>query len=290
MGSPARAKSAAPRGRSEAGLRSRPRSAQRLAAAAGDGRLIWLTAAGAAAAILAFIARVAAPGLIDRPFSLSVNTLAQVSPTFDFAVGLLDRYALFQGVLILALGVGACVAADDKLQRLRLGLGGGGAAGAALLSRGVQMLMPHNPRPMFDPALAWTPPLHADTVTLADWSSFPSDHAAILFGLGLAVFLANRSLGACALAVACAMGLCRVYQGEHYLTDVIGGAALGMTGVGAATWAARSVAPALLAFVERHRVLTAVAATLFFVQAAVLFEDVRHIGTAVAKLLGHGEA
>ncbi|MEU8775185.1 phosphatase PAP2 family protein [Streptomyces sp. NPDC048606] len=60
----------------------------------------------------------------------------------------------------------------------------------------------------------------------AGWS-FVSDHATLTMALGIGVFLANRRLGLVGIALALAEGLCRVYLGVHYPTDVIGGFALG---------------------------------------------------------------
>ncbi|KIF03883.1 membrane protein [Streptomyces sp. RSD-27] len=57
--------------------------------------------------------------------------------------------------------------------------------------------------------------------------SFVSDHATLAMALGIGVFLANRRLGLVGIGLALAEGLCRVYLGVHYPTDVIGGFALG---------------------------------------------------------------
>ncbi|OKK13051.1 hypothetical protein AMK16_31430 [Streptomyces sp. CB00455] len=57
--------------------------------------------------------------------------------------------------------------------------------------------------------------------------SFVSDHATLAMALGVGVFVANRRLGLIGIALALAEGVCRVYAGVHYPTDVIGGFALG---------------------------------------------------------------
>jgi undecaprenyl-diphosphatase len=57
--------------------------------------------------------------------------------------------------------------------------------------------------------------------------SFPSDHATFAFAVAVALFLAWRRLGIVALAVAALISLSRVYSGEHYLGDVVAGAAIG---------------------------------------------------------------
>ncbi|MFF5448274.1 phosphatase PAP2 family protein [Streptomyces sp. NPDC012888] len=57
--------------------------------------------------------------------------------------------------------------------------------------------------------------------------SFVSDHAALAMALGVGLFMANRKLGFAGIGLALAVGLCKVYTGEHYPTDVVGGLALG---------------------------------------------------------------
>ncbi|RSS81998.1 phosphatase PAP2 family protein [Streptomyces sp. WAC06614] len=57
--------------------------------------------------------------------------------------------------------------------------------------------------------------------------SFVSDHAALAMALGVGLFVADRRFGLVAIGLALLEGLCRVYTGAHYPTDVIGGFALG---------------------------------------------------------------
>ncbi|WP_328926416.1 phosphatase PAP2 family protein [Streptomyces sp. NBC_00190] len=57
--------------------------------------------------------------------------------------------------------------------------------------------------------------------------SFVSDHATLAMALGVGLFVASRRLGLIGIGLAFAEGVCRVYTGVHYPTDVIGGFALG---------------------------------------------------------------
>ncbi len=57
--------------------------------------------------------------------------------------------------------------------------------------------------------------------------SFPSDHATLAFALAMALFLISKRVGVPALILAGLIGLARVYAGEHYVSDVIGGALIG---------------------------------------------------------------
>ncbi|MFB7467552.1 phosphatase PAP2 family protein [Streptomyces sp. NPDC056224] len=57
--------------------------------------------------------------------------------------------------------------------------------------------------------------------------SFVSDHATLAMALGVGLFVASRRFGLIGIGLAFAEGVCRVYSGAHYPTDVIGGFALG---------------------------------------------------------------
>ncbi|MFD7626882.1 phosphatase PAP2 family protein [Streptomyces sp. NPDC059851] len=57
--------------------------------------------------------------------------------------------------------------------------------------------------------------------------SFVSDHATLAMALGVGLFLVRRKFGLIGIGLALVEGVCRVYLGVHYPTDVIGGYALG---------------------------------------------------------------
>lgn len=57
--------------------------------------------------------------------------------------------------------------------------------------------------------------------------SFPSDHATFAFAVATAIWLANRRLGVVAIGLAGLIAFARVYVGEHYVGDVLGGAMIG---------------------------------------------------------------
>ncbi|KJK46553.1 phosphatase PAP2 family protein [Streptomyces sp. NRRL F-4428] len=57
--------------------------------------------------------------------------------------------------------------------------------------------------------------------------SFVSGHTTVAMALGVGLFVANRRLGLVGIGLALLEGLCRVYMGVHYPTDVVGGLALG---------------------------------------------------------------
>lgn len=105
----------------------------------------------------------------------------------------------------------------------------GGAILAAGLSRVVQNMMWDRPRPIHNLGLTLNPLLGLEEDYLANYSSFPSDNAAMTFAMALGIFMASRRLGVLAflwaLVVAC---IPRIYAGFHYPSDILGGAVLGL--------------------------------------------------------------
>jgi undecaprenyl-diphosphatase len=84
-------------------------------------------------------------------------------------------------------------------------------------------------------------------------ASFPSDHSAALAAISVALLYFLRPLGILAVLWTLAVGFARVYVGEHYPGDVLGGYAIGiLAGV------------AVLAAVRSHVFTTRVAPRLSF--------------------------
>ena len=113
----------------------------------------------------------------------------------------------------------------------------GGVMLAMAIGRGAQIVLPERPRPMQSmpdfpfPGLGHLP-------WIADGSSMPSDHAALAFALATVAWFGSRRLGAAAFLWA-ALVVCmpRLYFGYHYLSDLVGGAFIGV----AAVWFAARV-------------------------------------------------
>ena len=75
--------------------------------------------------------------------------------------------------------------------------------------------------------------------------SFPSAHAANIFGAATALTMFYRRWAGAFFAVAVCVGYSRVYVGVHYPSDVLGGAVLG-------TGTALAMGAAGLVFLRRH--------------------------------------
>ena len=106
------------------------------------------------------------------------------------------------------------------------------AAAAALLVNQVLGHVWDRPRPF----VAHPGTVHLLVVHSTD-SSFPSDHAAAAFAIGLVLIAMHRRIGMLALLFALLMSYARVYVGDHYPGDVAAGAAVGLlAGTVAIAW------------------------------------------------------
>ena len=96
---------------------------------------------------------------------------------------------------------------------------------------------------------------HPDGLTLftshSTDASFPSDHAAAAFAIAAAVVALHRRTGIAFLGLATAITAVRVFEGLHYPTDVLAGAAIGTASAVAVTKLARPVIEAIVAVVQR---------------------------------------
>jgi undecaprenyl-diphosphatase len=248
-----------------------------------QGRALYAALICLAGTVAFLMLRLDAQDRFDRPLFLALNQFAGRWPAVDRAALILQEFNLPKGGLIFALAAGAFAVRRGVTSRTQLVLGCVAASLAAVASRASQMFLPNLPRPLFDPALHFTLPLDADAHALHDWSSFPSDNAALLFGVTLAVWFADRRMGALAFGVFLAGALARVYGGLHYPTDMLGGGALSAAFV----FAARSIDLRVLEdhreALWRYRALWASLIFLCVFQAASLFDDLR----AIAALIRH---
>jgi undecaprenyl-diphosphatase len=220
---------------------------------------------------------------LDLPVEAALNYPARLYPWLDASLRIIDRFPMFQGVALMALLCGALVEARRRADVLQIVVGVISASLAAALSRLVQHFLPASPRPLYDPALHFIAPLGADVGALRDWTSYPSDHAALLAGLACTLFLVRPRLAVFAFAWVAALGFARTYGGYHYLTDTVGGWLFGAGMVFALTAAPLHRLEPALTWVWRRPFI---AAALLFgaaVEAADMFDDVR----AMAKFVLH---
>jgi undecaprenyl-diphosphatase len=197
---------------------------------------------------------------------------------------------MFSNLLVLTLVWYAWFKTDDNLRH------GGLIAGVVLsliagfVSRGLQLGLPSHPRPLHDPTLGFRVPYTVVRESLNHWSSFPSDHAAVFFGLATAIWLAHRGAGRLAFLLVIVMNLARIYCGFHYPTDIISGAMIGVLGaylgvrVGATDRVQR-----LLPKDKKHEALFYAACFYFCFGVTTLFNDYRNLVSTTVSAVRHGK-
>ncbi len=159
------------------------------------------------------------------------NRFAQHSWVFDRTVVLLEANMLFKGVLAMTvfwwLWFRDVHGPNQQRPMLLFGLISSNIG--IVVARLMAHFLPFRERPLHTPSLHFQLPFAADPTALIGWSSFPSDHATLFFGLAFTFFCVSRDLGIAALAyVSVVICLPRLYLGYHYPTDILAGALLGI--------------------------------------------------------------
>jgi membrane-associated phospholipid phosphatase len=170
-----------------------------------------------------------APSKGDLDVTLALNSLTQRSFLFDAACHAISDNTTLSNLILGALLWYCWFSSPDPASRHKNLSGTIASAIAAMVSRMTQLSFPSRARPFQDPSLHLKLPFTVKLDSLRHVaSSFPSDHAALYFALAATIFTVNRRLGYYSLGFALLLDVIRMYLGFHYLTDLIGGAALGV--------------------------------------------------------------
>lgn len=158
------------------------------------------------------------------------------------------------------------------------------------VSRMISKIAPFRIRPLRNPDLHFVLPYGQNPSTLVDWSSFPSDHAAVYFTVAICIYFVSKKAGLLALGytffVTCVP---RIYLGLHYPTDILAGAALGTA------MASLSLSPAIrtaftgriLRCQELYPGRFYACFFLYALQLATGFELIRELGDFVIPVAKH---
>lgn len=162
----------------------------------------------------------------DSGIILWINKIAAGAPTLSAVMSWLVDAELFKGGIIMAVLWWVWFRPTHRQQLDREVVLAALAAGfvALFVARALSWTLPFRLRPMF----AFPPPFGA-LPRWNQWSSFPSDHAALYLAMTAALYTVSRRLAVLAsLYVLTAICVPRLYGGLHYPTDVIFGALLGL--------------------------------------------------------------
>jgi len=174
------------------------------------------------------------------PFDSSIlhfiNQFAQRSWLFDKTMVFISTDPFVSGGVATSFFWWAWFAESRAKEKVRETILCGLAASftALFVARSLAALLPFRARPYLNAELHFLPPLGTTQYycDLIHWSSFPSDHAVLYFSLATCIFLVSWRVGILAfchaLFVVC---LPLVYLGEHYPSDILAGALLGI-GIG----------------------------------------------------------
>jgi undecaprenyl-diphosphatase len=170
-----------------------------------------------------------------NPFDSSIitflNSFARHSWAFDTFVYLISGNDLLKGGVVVALIWWTWFRpnADKEDTRQHLICAIFACLVAVVIARALALMLPFRERPMVVAALHFQRPYGADDGGLIDWSSFPSDHAAVFFSLAMSIVFVWRAAGIAALSyVFLFIAMPRLYLGFHYPTDILGGALIGI--------------------------------------------------------------
>jgi membrane-associated phospholipid phosphatase len=224
----------------------------------------------------------------DLTSILFLNRIVGKSFILDRSIELISEAFILNGVLFVALLWFIWFRDSREVSRIRLLLGGFASVFAALLSRLIQVSFAFHSRPFLDPDfhLKLVSPIGVGWGTLDHANCFPSDHAALFFGLATLIWMSDRRLGVFALFWAAVVSSARAYLGFHYPTDILGGEALGLFTVILSQRFPLSTLVSRLLQLERN------ASSFFYAAAfiasyltATLFNDARNVGHLLVQLL-----
>jgi undecaprenyl-diphosphatase len=235
------------------------------------------------------------PNALDTWVMSVAGSLTHRSEIFDLWIEGLKGNQLLKGGVVMAVFWWLWFGSEPKVKQAREVLLATllGALAAAATARIAVILLPFRLRPLHDPDLHYQLPFGTSPEALDGMSSFPSDHAAVFFGLAAGLLFLSRPIGIAMLGyVALFIALPRIYTGMHYPTDILAGAFIGVVFATLANRLWRESAMSALArrWVDEHPSSFYSAFFLLAFQVATLFDGARGVlavGFRTLRLLVH---
>jgi undecaprenyl-diphosphatase len=199
----------------------------------------------------------------------------------DYLASFEENADLFKGALFLAIFwyFWFRPSVDQDKQRRAIVAIMVGAVLALIASRTIADLAPFRVRPMYDLHLEHRPYSLPISPRLVNWSAFPSDTAALFFALAFGlVYLSRRIAVPMIFYLLAWICLPRLYLGVHYASDLVAGAALGISMewlTMRVEWLWSGLVTPLLALEKAKPKIFYPAAFLVSFEIGTLFDDVR---------------
>jgi undecaprenyl-diphosphatase len=227
----------------------------------------------------------------DRALAQAANHFAGRSIVFDMAVRDMLNTALLNGGLFVAALWWLWFETDEfgaHPQRRSLTTSVLAIVIVAAALWLLKALLPFRPRPLNDLDLALRVPFDVDPTSLNARSAFPSGHTAFFFALSVPLWRRSRWLGAAA-AVWIFLTICLplLDRGNHWPSDILGGAAVGtaLMLLLCRLVGATALPDKVLAFSKTHPPAFYAIAWLFALEIALLFGDVQAYVADAARLI-----
>jgi undecaprenyl-diphosphatase len=165
----------------------------------------------------------------DLPISSFINGFAHRSIRFDDFVTWLSGSNLLKGGVVIGIVWWLWFQNEDVRRTREALLAAVIASFPALAVARVLSWVIFRPRPLNETRYLFRIPYGG----AAKWegpSSFPSDHAVLFFALAAGIFFASRRMGWFVfIYVSIVICLPRLFLAEHYATDILGGATIGIS-------------------------------------------------------------
>ncbi len=166
----------------------------------------------------------------DLSISSFINGFAHRSLRFDEFVIFVSSSHLLKGGVVVGIMWWIWFEKEDIWRKREALLAATIASFPALAVARILSWVFFRPRPLNEAHFLFRVPYGVAAAEWEGFSSFPSDHAVLFFALATGIFLASRRAGWFTFVyVTIIICLPRIFIGEHYTTDILAGAAIGIS-------------------------------------------------------------